>query len=170
MIELIVIRHGIAEDHAPVDAQDVPGPDFERRLTDKGKKRVTKAAKGLHSVYPELDLVVTSPLVRAVETAKIVANTYGDVPTTQLNALAPEAPWDDLLFWLKDQPAGRRIAMIGHEPHLSRWCSWMLCGLQRPFFGFKKGGGCLLKLATPPTPGEADLVWLMTPRQLRGLA
>lgn len=170
MIELIVIRHGIAEDHAPVDAQDVPGPDFERRLTAKGSKRMTKAAKGLRSSYPELDLVATSPLVRAVETAKIVANTYGEVLTTQLTALSPEAPWDDFLLWLKDQPAGRRIAVIGHEPHLGRWCSWMLSGLQRPFIGFKKGGACLLRLASPPAPGEADLVWLMTPRQLRGLA
>lgn len=170
MIELIVIRHAIAEDHAPLDTHDVPGPDFERRLTGKGKKRMTKAAKGLRDIYPELDLVVTSPLVRAVETARIVASVYGEVPATQLTALAPDAPWDDFLLWLKDQPAGRRIAVIGHEPHLSRWCSWMLCGLQRPFFGFKKGGACLLKLASPPAPGEADLVWLMAPRQLRGLA
>ena len=170
MIELIVIRHGIAEDHAPGDTQEVPGADFERRLTQKGRKRMSKAGKGLRRIHPELDLVVTSPLVRAVETAKILANIYGDVPTTQLAALAPEASWDDFLFWLKDQPAGRRIAVIGHEPHLGRWCSWMLCGLQRPFFSFKKGGACLLRLESPPTPGEADMVWLMTPRQLRGLA
>jgi phosphohistidine phosphatase len=170
MIELLVIRHAIAEDQAASDPADVPGPDFDRHLTDKGKKRMIKASKGLIRVYPELDLIATSPLVRSVETAKILSHAYGDTAFTQLPALAPDAPWDDFLQWLSDQPAGRRIAVIGHEPHLSRWCGWMLCGLQRPFFAFKKGGACLLKVGTPPTAGEAEMVWLMTPRQLREVA
>lgn len=170
MIELLVIRHGIAEDQAAADVPDEQVPDFERRLTRKGRKRMLAAAAGLRSICPGLDLVVTSPLVRAVETAGIVADGYGEVAVTQLAALAPGAPWDDFLLWLKEQPDGGRIAAVGHEPHLSRWCSWMLSGGQRPMFGFKKGGTCLMKLSTPPAPGECELVWLMTPRQLRKLA
>ena len=167
MIELMVIRHGIAEDRDAFNGKGVPIEDHERRLTDKGRSRMAEVAEGLQWAAPELDLIAASPLVRAVETAEIIARAYGGVDVTQTDALAPEAPLQDLVQWLAEQPDGVRAAAVGHEPHLGDWCSWMLSGGQQSFIRFKKGGVCLMALSSPAAAGTAELAWLAPPRQLR---
>lgn len=169
MIELIVIRHAIAEGRGAVDRQGDAIPDEERRLTQKGRSRMTGIAKGLQCLYPALDVVASSPLVRAVQTAEIVSEAYGGVPLVRIGALEPQTPGEGLVQWLADQPHGTRVAVVGHEPHLSAWCSWMLSGRERAFLAFKKGAACLMTLPLPVAPGEAQLVWFATPRHLRRL-
>lgn len=169
MIELLVIRHGIAEDREAVTRRGQPIQDHERRLTAKGRSRMSEVADGLHWMVPEVDLIAASPLVRAVETAELVAAAYGDMPVARVEALLPEAPLEDLAGWLDDQPDATRVAVVGHEPHLSSWCSWMLCGERRSFLSFKKGGACLMHLPSPTAAGEGEIAWFATPRQLRRL-
>lgn len=167
MIELLVIRHGIAEDRESPDGKGTPVEDHERRLTAKGRSRMAEVAEALRWAVPELDLIATSPLVRAVETAELVAEAYGGMSTARVEALAPEAALEDLVQWLNDEAGGMRVAVVGHEPHLSTWCGWMLSGQRRSFVRMKKGGACLMYLPSPAAAGEAELAWLAPPRQLR---
>lgn len=169
MIELTVIRHGIAEERESPHRKGAPIEDHERRLTAKGRSRMAEVAEGLRWAVPELDLIAASPLVRAVETAELVAKAYGGMAITRLEALAPEADLEDLVRWLNDGPGGTRVALVGHEPHLSTWCGWMLSGQRRSFLRMKKGGACLMHLPSPAVAGEAELAWLAPPRQLRRL-
>jgi len=169
MIELMVIRHGIAQDREPSNGNGAPIDDHERRLTAKGRSRMVEIAAALHRAVPELDLIAASPLVRAVETAELVAEAYAGLAVTRIDALTPDAALEDLTGWLDGEPDGMRIAVVGHEPHLSTWCSWMLSGRRRSFLDFRKGGACLLYVPSPAAAGGAELAWFAPPRQLRRL-
>jgi phosphohistidine phosphatase len=61
------------------------------------------------------------------------------------------------------------VALVGHEPHLGKLASWLLARTSTPFLQLKKGGACLLDLGARPRAGEARMVWLLTPAQLRRL-
>lgn len=169
MIELMVIRHGIAEDRGSSNGGGAPIDDHKRRLTEKGRSRMVEIAAALHWAVPELDLIAASPLVRAVETAELVAGAYAGMAVAQIDALAPDAALEDLTEWLDGEPDGMRIAVVGHEPHLSTWCSWMLSGQRRSFLDFKKGAACLMHVSSPAAAASAELAWFAPPRQLRRL-
>jgi phosphohistidine phosphatase len=167
MRQVIIIRHAIAEDR--VQAHALGMRDAERPLTEKGRRRMQRAVAGLRQMVPELGLVASSSLLRAVQTAEIVASGYGDCPLVISEALAPGAGPDQLLEFLATQGGEAPIACVGHEPDLSQWVSWALCGRQQSLLQFKKGAACCLHLPQPLRAGEAELQWLLQPRQLRGL-
>src|SRR5687768_14395355 len=125
-MKLLVIRHGVAEDRAAFAATQQP--DAARPLTPGGRKKMKKAAKGLASLAPELEVVATSPLTRAVETAGIVAGAYGSPEVSEVAALVPGAKPAELVPWLKEQGRRELVAVVGHEPHLSRLVSFLLAG------------------------------------------
>lgn len=166
-MKLLVIRHAIAEDR---DAFAVTGrPDAQRPLTAEGRKKMKSAARGLKAVVPRLDVLATSPLVRAAQTAEIVAQAYGGMETTTLEELSPERRPDELLGWLRGHPLGETVAVVGHEPHLGFLAGWLLTGRNDSFVTFRKGGAVLLEFDDPPTGGNAVLTWALPPRLLRAL-
>lgn len=165
MWELILIRHAIAED----PPSDGSLPDAERALTDKGRARMQASAKGLTRLIAGTDLLLHSPLLRARQTADILAE-HGPPPAGRSlhEGLAPGVDPDAFLQWLVDRPG--RVMAVGHEPDLGALASYALSGQTGTFMHFKKGGALALVFDQPPRAGGAQLQWYLPPRPLRLLA
>ena len=163
-MQLLVIRHAIAMTREAFALIDVD--DARRPLTYEGRLKMTAAAKGIRLLVPSLDVLASSPLVRAHQTAVIVAECYGAVPIVPTASLEPDGALDKFLSWLQELE-GDVVAVVGHEPHLGTLVTWLLTGLEESRIPLKKGGACLLELASRPRKGEAMLRWALTPSQLR---
>lgn len=166
-MQLLVMRHAIAEEREEFAKSG--RNDRLRPLTDEGRKRMRRAARGLRTLVPEIDLLATSPLARAAQTGAVLDTVYGDLKTVEIEQLAPEATPEEFAAWLRGRKA-ETVAVVGHEPSLSRIVSWLLGGSERPLIELRKGGACLLTLAGKPAADSATLIWALTPAQLRRLA
>jgi phosphohistidine phosphatase len=167
-MELLIVRHGPAGDAAEKAAWKRSGrPDAERPLTKDGRRRTRAAAAGLSRVVDGFRLVATSPFARAAQTAALVANALG-AELVECPALAPGSPLEDALAWLKARRE-KRLVLVGHEPHLSRFASFLLTGRDRSVLRLKKPHALLLELKTSE-PGGALLAWSIPPRLLRDLS
>lgn len=162
---VLIIRHAKAEPRTVLGS--IGKKDATRPLTDTGRKDMRKAAKGLRTLVPEIDVIAASPLVRAQETAAIISERYDAMPVTELAPLAPGGAKQAVLDWLRDQPESATIALVGHEPDLGILASWLLSGRQESFISFKKGAGCLIELTDRPEAGAGRLAWLLPPAALR---
>ena len=167
-MQILLIRHAIAEDR---EAFALTGrEDDDRPLTERGRKRMSKAARGICRLSPALDLLVSSPLVRAVETAAILADVYAlrDAHPSRLifDGLAPGWGLEPVVEWVRSRPADSSIALVGHEPEMSLLLGRLLSGREQSWFRFKKGGACLLE-SGPEGRGRFQLQWALTPAQLR---
>jgi len=163
-MQLLVIRHGIAmerEEFAPRGLDDDLRP-----LTDEGRRKMAEGTKGLLQLVETLDLLAASPLVRARQTADIVAKAYGNLHVATTPSLRPDSPAPEFLSWLKDQ-RGEVIAVVGHEPHLGMLVTWLMTGFGESRVPLRKGGACLLELDTAGREGDASLQWALTASQLR---
>lgn len=167
-MQLLVIRHAIAEDREEfaVTGQD----DDLRPLTREGRRRMRRAARGLRALVPELGVLAASPLVRAAQTAEILADEYGGQKQETWPELAPgvhPSMLVDRLRSLRAEPGP--VAVVGHEPDLGELVSWLLSGRTPSFVELKKGAACLLEFDGPPDPERARLLWLLAPGHLRRL-
>lgn len=166
-MKLLLIRHAIAEEQE--DFARTGKDDRLRPLTDEGRKKMKQGARGLRVLVPDIDLLATSPLTRAAQTAAIVDTVYGGLDEVEIGELSPETTPERFLRWLRKQKV-ETVAAVGHEPSLSQILAWLLTGTERKLFTFRKGGACLLELPDEPAGGTATLVWALTPAQLRRLA
>ena len=168
-MELFVIRHAIAE---PLGKEN-EFSDEKRALTDEGRSRMREVVKGLVKLGVELDLIMTSPLARAVETAEIVATAVGlsKKEIKQSGNLAPGASAAHLFAEIKSQAGVEAIALIGHQPDLGVLISRIIQGDGGSMsIQLKKGSVCCLKVTETVPTLRGDMVWLLTPRQLRLVA
>jgi phosphohistidine phosphatase len=156
-VELYLVRHAIAEERGP------NWPDDTRRpLTAKGKARFRQVVSALRSMDVRLDVVLSSPLVRARQTADLLAAGLEPAPAvTLVDALAPGATPEAIVAAARRVNRGR-VACVGHEPDLGAAAAHFL-GVARPL-AFKKGGICRIDFDTLAGPGE--LVWFAPPRLL----
>jgi phosphohistidine phosphatase len=159
---LYLIRHAIAAARGP------RWPDDRRRpLTARGIERMQAIVKGLARLEAPPDVILTSPLTRAIETARLVSDGLEGHPVVR--ELAPLAPGHGAARTASALAAAvheaRRIAAVGHEPDLGRLAAWLI-GADQPL-PFKKGGIGRIDLARWPPDGRGQLVWLATPRLLR---
>lgn len=159
---IVLLRHGIAEDRAP------GRKDEDRALTPVGHARTTKLARGLERVFPRARVIYSSPLVRAMQTARCVAKAYRSrIEITRSESLAPSGTHEEFLQLIRSIPE-RRVILVGHEPTLTSNAVALL-GLTNDGQGLelKKGGCYALRLR-----GEngAILEWALSPRILRRLA
>ncbi len=164
-MQLLLIRHAIAEERDVFAATGQP--DDRRPLTARGRSRMERAARGIVRLEPELTLLISSPLTRALETAGIVAQEYGGLPIEQTDTLVPDAGPELFASWIEQRVRGGIVAAVGHEPHLGDLAAWLLAADAASFYPFKKGGACLLSMDGSPGPGSATLVWALPPRVLR---
>lgn len=167
MRQLLVVRHGSAEDAAEY-ARHHPD-DAGRPLTSEGKKKMKRVAEGLRTQVPEIQLLATSPFTRAVQTADILAAAYDGLTPVVVPVLAPAQTAAEVTRWLAGERRHDTVAMVGHEPGLSRVVSWLLAGSERSFMEIKKGAAVLLEFSDAVDAAAATLVWSLTPPQLRGL-
>lgn len=166
-MKLLVVRHAIAEDRAEFARSGKD--DHQRPLSAKGRRRFKAGAAGIASLVGEPELVASSPLVRARQTADLLAAAWGDPPREETGALAPGAHPRELAEWLQDRGERGTVAVVGHEPHLSHLVSWLTAGSEGAWIRVKKGSAVLLDLSMPPAPGSATLLWALAPAPLRRL-
>ena len=165
-MNLYLMRHGIAV------AADDPGVthDSERALTGKGVKRMRRAARGLRLLKIPFDAILTSPVLRARQSADIVAAALGmEARLEEISGLAPESTVQHLLFGLTRYQDRKHLLLVGHEPLLSRTIASLLCGnaekgIEIPV---RKGSLCRIELDAVSPPGPGILHWFLTPKQLR---
>jgi phosphohistidine phosphatase len=154
---LYFLRHGVAYERDEWQGSD----DELRPLTDKGISAMKQEAKYMKQIKLELDSLITSPLVRARETAKIVADTL-DLKLDESSLLKPGFDIAALGKLLKQYDDSKRIMVVGHEPDFSRVISAVIGGGR---VEMRKGGLARIDLAQVDPP-RGDLVWLLTPSVL----
>src|SRR5262245_45526678 len=130
-MQLVVVRHAIAMDRE--EFARTGKDDALRPLTREGRKRMARAASGLRRLVPELSRVVTSPLLRALQTAEILAAQLQCAEPEQLALLSPERPPKEAAEWLAAEKSDL-VAIVGHEPHLGLLVSRLLTGVDGPSF------------------------------------
>jgi phosphohistidine phosphatase len=161
---LYVLRHAQAEDLAP------GGEDYERPLTQAGCDRTREAAVGMRALGLKFDVILSSPKVRAVETASLVAAAYDKEPGPELiEALAAdEIPAERAVAALAPYFMLKHVLIVGHEPQLSAICSLILTGKADLLkMNLKKGGCVAIELPNRADRAGAELLWMMSQRQLR---
>ena len=150
---LYFLRHGDAGSPAARMADD------ERELTDDGVAALRAAAPLWRRLNLRPDLVLTSPLPRAMRTAELVCEAVGGAPVSD-ERLRPGATWGDMARSMADQPDARRVLFIGHEPDLSS-AIVELSGASS--VRMRKGGMACLEFYGIPEPGGAEIAWLLDP-------
>lgn len=156
-MEVLVFRHGLAGDKEKWRAAG--RDDAERPLTPEGRIKTRKAADGLARLVDGLDVIASSPLKRAEQTADALAPRFKRAKRATLDELRPEADPANAAARLRALRA-KRVAVIGHEPQLSALIG-VLLGCEGLKLDLKKAGACLI--------AEGKLTWLLTPKQLRAL-
>lgn len=166
MLEVLILRHGIAED--PSDAQHEGRDEFHRELTEEGIARTAEVCAGLATELDGLDRILSSPLVRARQTAAILLRSFPDATLDEWSALAPAGEGPAVIAAELDDAQGR-VALVGHEPDLGLLASWLLTGEDGGFIEVKKAGAILIA-TEGPSRGLGELIWSLPPRVSRQLA
>ncbi len=160
-MRLYLFRHATAAPHGS-SAQDASRP-----LTKEGHEEALGVARGLKRLDLGITLVLTSPLVRARETAQHAAILLGTkVELRELDALQPEIEPRHTSLALRPFAGHERVLCVGHEPHLSAWIGELVSGSGMRCQMKKAGVACLEIGRVPPPTGGSTLRWLMTPKQL----
>jgi phosphohistidine phosphatase len=157
-MRLFIIRHAIAVDRSP----DIP--DDARPLTDEGRKRFRGAARGLARLFPKPDLLLTSPLLRAKQTARIAGRAWHVRPTEE--AALGGGSVSDLEAALRRVPGESAVALVGHEPQVSEFLAHLLGSTHPDRLTFKKGGVAVVDRPAG-SDGPGVLVAVLPPRTLR---
>src|SRR5439155_8241815 len=142
---LYVLRHGVAEEVGP------EGTDGSRRLTPGGRRKLRAAAAGMRAFGVTFDAILTSPLVRAAETAAIVAEAQGSqAAPRELSALEPGVPPPETVRALRAFARYEHVVIVGHEPGLSGVVAFLLTGSPDGLrLALKKGGQVGRQVARP---------------------
>jgi phosphohistidine phosphatase len=160
-MEIYIVRHAIA-----MERDEWTGSDDKRPLTEKGKKKMEQIARGLAAMEIDFTHIISSPLVRAQQTAEILQNVLKIDHLDETDLLIPSADPAAIIPFLNKLPDSAEVALVGHEPHVSALLSYLLSGRQTNFAAFKKGGVAMLEGETPLRPGHFILYWLLEPNHL----
>lgn len=163
-MKLVIVRHADAGDSEEFAKSGKP--DELRPLSDKGRKQMRAAAEGLRALVPKVDLIVTSPYVRALETAEIVADEYKGMEPETTGTLEPETIPDEFVAWLRKRKDPEVAIVVGHEPHLGELATWLMAGIATSRVEVKKGGACQLSFQSEAKKGAGVLQWLLSVKQL----
>ena len=161
--QLFLIRHGVAEERG-----DAWPDDAKRPLSEDGIERFQKSARGLARLDVWIDVVLTSPLVRARQTAEIVASAFDPRPSIiTIESLAPGGSYASLVADLEKHGRKTRIALVGHEPGIGELGARLIGS--RHSFEFKKGAVCRIDVDEIPPVGPGDLRWFLTPKVMASI-
>jgi phosphohistidine phosphatase len=164
-MDLLIVRHAIAFDRDRNRWRD----DAERPLTPAGMRRARKAAAGLKHFARRPDRLLTSPFVRARQTARILTEVAGWPAAEETRYLAPGEPALAILDLLS-QGRSKLTAVVGHQPDLGLLLAACLLGGDGVLpIEMKKNAVACVSFSGRPRAGHAALAWLATPKMLRGL-
>jgi len=159
-MNLYIIRHAIAVDEGSSEYEE----DNQRPLTDKGKKKMRQIAKGLRALGVKFDMILSSPYVRATETAEILAEVFKMNKKVKISEnLIPMGDPDLLIAELNEAYTVDSIALVGHEPELSHLIGLLVSENASMDLTLKKGGVCSLSTDDLHHTRKATLEWLLTP-------
>jgi phosphohistidine phosphatase len=167
-MNLYLLRHAKAAER---DAAKFPD-DTLRPLTPEGEKRTRRGAKAMRELELAFDAILSSPWLRAKQTAQLVAEILGAERKLQFtDALRGDATPELVLAELRAKHRNLdSVLLVGHEPHLSSAISLLLVGNQSLAINFRKGGLCKLVVDWSGKKPFASLDWLLTAKQLEKLS
>src|SRR5690349_11328570 len=144
-MDCVLFRHGIA-----ADQEDWDGPDAKRPLTPRGMEKTAVSAEGLTRLEIEPSHMWSSPLTRALQTAKILQEIFRFPAEIQItDALHPEAAPERLLEALGRLPKDACVICVGHQPNLGEVAGVSLFGGPVMGLGLKKAGACCVRFNGP---------------------
>ncbi len=165
-LKLYVLRHGQAGAHIDDSAKDAMRP-----LTAAGRKEIGEIAKSLKTLDVTFDLIASSPMKRALETATIVADKLKETKRLE--------QWDELkatsdpgaLYERVSALKGKmRILLVGHDPHLSGIVGEIISGKSNVHLVLKKGGMVKVNVGELRPKVSGELVWLLTPKLMKKMS
>lgn len=164
-MQVFLVRHAIAHERNRIRWPN----DGLRPLTTAGIRKFRKAASGLARCLPKNAVLLTSPHVRARETAAILAEALGSRKPIECAGLAAGESLTACFALLRRRKEAA-VVLVGHEPNLGNFVAAALAGERaRLKIEFKKGSAACIEFATRVEPGHASLRWMMPPRLLRAL-
>jgi len=167
-VNLYILRHGIAVERS------TPGfkTDAERPLTPKGKRQLRQIAAALQNLDLDFNLILSSPFLRARQTAEIIARSRRQKKRLAFSdELTPGSNPKALIQQLNElKPVPQNILLVGHEPYLSQLIRRLISGNATTGIELKKGGLGKLETASLRFGRCATLAWLLTPKQMKGMA
>ncbi len=162
-LTLYIIRHGLAGDSGTYANDD------ERPLTEEGRQKTRQVAKRLVTLGLQFDLILSSPLIRARQTAEILLDEGLGQELQEVAYLSPDGDIANWLNWFQSWNPGKNssFALVGHEPNLSAWAELLAWGEAKGAIELKKAGVIGLSLPTNGSPiGRSTLFWVTPPRFL----
>ena|ERR1700677_2591952 len=160
---LYLVRHGIAIDRSDPKSP----PEAERPLTAEGVRKTRSAALGFREMEAKPDVLITSPYVRAAQTAEIFAEVL-EFPLDKIRVSETLKPAENPAEIAKEllRLKAKEVMCFGHAPHVDATIAY-LCGARIPFTETKKAGVACLEHAAGH--GKWTLLWLVNPKTLRKL-
>ncbi|MBI3265047.1 MAG: phosphohistidine phosphatase SixA [Acidobacteria bacterium] len=159
---MYLVRHAIAAE---------PGPEYpddaDRPLTHQGEARFRKEVRALAALDIKIACVLTSPLIRARQTAELLREQYHDASLVETEALAPGGSYRAVLAALSALGDCSSAALVGHAPDIGELAARLLGA--RGAIEFKKGAICCIELSSLPPAGPGTLRWFVQPRMLRAI-
>jgi phosphohistidine phosphatase len=163
MVEFYLVRHGIAAEREEYTE------DAVRPLTGEGKQKTKQVAQQLFNLGLRCDLILTSPLVRARQTADILKAKGLSSQLEESTALSPEGDFYSWLSWFEEwqNQGGTKLVLVGHEPNLGEWTEILVWGEAKGNLVVKKAGVMGVQLPESGSPiGRSSLFWLTPPKFL----
>jgi phosphohistidine phosphatase len=163
-MELCFFRHGIALDRNDPGV----GADRDRPLTVEGIKKTYAAAEGLARFNIAFDRILSSPWLRAIQTARIVGEVLGVSDLVEeMEELAGDRSVEDVLRGISIHAGAGRLMLVGHQPLLGDCVAALLSGGMGMQIDLKKSGACMVEVENARSAGKGVLLWMATPKQLR---
>lgn len=160
-MKVYLLRHGIAVDRIGGAIRS----DFDRPLTEEGRSETLSVAMGLKRLGVFPDLIVSSPLVRAKQTATIVHEAFGlKKPLEICDGLCPGSSASDVYKFLRNHLPFQEVFLVGHEPDMGRLAATMLWAGPELDIPFKKSGVCRVDIVDLPPTSPGTLKWFVTPK------
>lgn len=161
-MQLYILRHAVAV------PRGTPGyPNDDRPLTEEGITKMTEGANGIKEVCASFDVIISSPLIRAMHTAQITAEAVSYIDEIVITEyLLPGSPQRSLFNFLDKFREQEKIMIVGHEPHIGFVASKLL-GIDDSVIEFKKGALCRIDIDELPPKDKGKMIFLMQPKELR---
>ncbi len=155
-MEIYLLRHGIAEDHA------APGRDADRRLTEEGRAKLRRVLERAHEAGVSPSLILSSPYRRALETAEIAARELGyEGKIVRTAALIPDSSPQQVWDAIREHRNQSAVLAAGHEPLFSATVAYLL-GSTRAMVHFRKGALVRIDVETSGPAPAGVLEWMLT--------
>jgi phosphohistidine phosphatase len=157
-MDIHLVRHGIAAPAGPENNFQ----DERRELTAEGIQKMRQAVKGLRNLELAADFIASSPLIRAVQTAEIVAEALKfRQPVAEWDELAPEAPVEGVFTRLTEVRDRNSVWLVGHQPSIGWLACYLICENSKTSLPFKKGAVLAVRIDDVPPRSAGELLWLL---------